>query len=288
MKNAGIYLHIPFCLSRCSYCDFATGMYNEASAERYVLNLITEIESWREVEPPENVDTIYFGGGTPSLLTPPQLEALLKAVRERFTVSANSEITIEINPGSVTSDKLTAFREIGINRASFGAQTFDDHELARLGRSHSSNDTRQTFRHLRDAGFDNISLDLIAGLPGQTMAGWKRILMKPSRCGLNTFLSICWKSIRVHRSPITSRVDFSPSLMRTLPRRCMKQCWTGPSPKAMSTTKYQISACLGGQRDTIRNTGSQRHTTASAVPHIPTTAGSGAGRMSAIWFAIAK
>jgi oxygen-independent coproporphyrinogen-3 oxidase len=176
MKNAGIYLHIPFCLSRCSYCDFATGMYNEASAERYVLNLITEIESWREVEPPENVDTIYFGGGTPSLLTPPQLEALLKAVRERFTVSANSEITIEINPGSVTSDKLTAFREIGINRASFGAQTFDDHELARLGRSHSSNDTRQTFRHLRDAGFDNISLDLIAGLPGQTMAGWIRNL----------------------------------------------------------------------------------------------------------------
>lgn len=176
MKDAGIYIHIPFCRSRCSYCDFATGMYSAAMAERYVLSLINEIGSWREVEPPENVDTIYFGGGTPSLLSPAQLEALLNAVRERFTVSADAEVSIEINPGSVTHEALAAFRGLGINRASFGAQTFDDGELARLGRSHTSDDTRRTFRYLRDAGFDNISFDLIAGLPGQTMAGWRRNL----------------------------------------------------------------------------------------------------------------
>ncbi|HEY8184735.1 MAG TPA: radical SAM family heme chaperone HemW [Pyrinomonadaceae bacterium] len=176
MKNAGVYIHIPFCRSHCSYCDFATGMYNEATAERYVLSLVNEIESWREVEPPQTVDTIYFGGGTPSLLSPAQLEMLLQAVHAQFKVSPSSEVTIEINPGSATSEVLAAFRALGINRASFGAQTFDDHELARLGRSHTADDTRRTFRYLRDAGFDNISFDLIAGLPGQTMAGWRRNL----------------------------------------------------------------------------------------------------------------
>jgi oxygen-independent coproporphyrinogen-3 oxidase len=176
MKPAGIYIHIPFCRSRCSYCDFATGMYNAAMAERYVHSLVNEIGSWREVEPAETVDTIYFGGGTPSLLSPAQLEALLKVVRQRFSVSADAEVSIEINPGTVTPEALAAFRHLGINRASFGAQTFDDGELARLGRSHTADETRRTYHHLRDAGFDNISFDLIAGLPGQTIERWRRNL----------------------------------------------------------------------------------------------------------------
>lgn len=182
MKPAGIYIHIPFCRSRCSYCDFATGMYDAAVAERYVRSLVNEITSWREVELTETasqIDTIYFGGGTPSLLTPSQLATVLDAVHQRFAVSPRkeaAEVTIEINPGSVTPETLRQFRSLGINRASFGAQTFDDRELARLGRSHSSNDTRRTFRYLRDAGFTNVSFDLIAGLPGQTMAGWQRNL----------------------------------------------------------------------------------------------------------------
>ena len=201
MKPAGIYIHIPFCRSRCSYCDFATGMYSAALAERYVQTLIVEITSWREVEPPETVDTIYFGGGTPSLLSPVQLETLLSAVRKRFDVSLDAEITIEINPGSATPETLAAFRSLGINRASFGAQTFDDNELARLGRSHSADDTRRTFRYLRDAGFDNVSFDLIAGLPGQTMAGWRRNLDEAFRCGPNTCLSTCSRSTRERRSP---------------------------------------------------------------------------------------
>jgi len=176
MKTAGIYIHIPFCRSRCSYCDFATGMYSAAAAERYVPGLVNEIQSWREVEKTEAVDTIYFGGGTPSLLSPFQLETLLQALRDRFEVSSDAEVTMEMNPGTVTSETLAEFRTLGVNRASFGAQTFDDLELARLGRSHTSDDTRRTFRYLRDAGFDNVSLDLIAGLPGQTMAGWERNL----------------------------------------------------------------------------------------------------------------
>ncbi|HCX31798.1 MAG TPA: coproporphyrinogen III oxidase [Blastocatellia bacterium] len=180
MKNAGIYIHIPFCRSRCSYCDFATGMYSAPAAERYVASLAKEISSWRVDEDLdaqiENVDTIYFGGGTPSLLTPAQLKTLLDAVKTRFRVSAATEVTMEINPGTVTPETLAEFRRLGINRASFGAQTFDDGELARLGRSHNSDDTRRTFRYLRDAGFDNVSFDLIAGLPGQTVAGWQQNL----------------------------------------------------------------------------------------------------------------
>jgi len=176
MKPAGIYIHIPFCRSRCSYCDFATGMYNAETAERYVRALVSEIGSWRVVDPPEPVDTIYFGGGTPSLLAPSQLETLLNAVHERFTVSPSTEVTLEINPGSATPETLYSFRSLGINRASFGVQTFDDGELARLGRAHSADDARRTFRQLREFGFANITFDLIAGLPGQTMVGWRRNL----------------------------------------------------------------------------------------------------------------
>jgi oxygen-independent coproporphyrinogen-3 oxidase len=176
MKPAGIYIHIPFCRSRCSYCDFATGLYESALAKRYVASVVSEMTSWREVEQPETVDTIYFGGGTPSLLSPAQLEVLLNAAHKRFDVSPNAEVTMEMNPGTVTPEALAAFRELGINRASFGAQTFDDRELARLGRSHSSDDTRRTYSLLRDAGFDNVSFDLIAGLPGQTLNGWTRNL----------------------------------------------------------------------------------------------------------------
>ncbi len=151
-------------------------MYESALAERYVASVVKEIASWREVDQPETVDTIYFGGGTPSLLSPAQLEALMEAVRTRFDVSPNAEVTMEMNPGTVTPETLMAFKELGTNRASFGAQTFDDRELARLGRSHSADDTRRTFSLLREAGFDNVSFDLIAGLPGQTLSGWKRNL----------------------------------------------------------------------------------------------------------------
>jgi oxygen-independent coproporphyrinogen-3 oxidase len=176
LKPAGIYIHIPFCRSRCSYCDFATGMYESALAERYVASVVSEIASWREVAPPETVDTIYFGGGTPSLLSAEQLRLLMNSVHHRFDVSPEAEVTMVMNPGTVTDTSLAAFRKLGINRASFGAQTFDDRELARLGRSHSVADTRRTFSLLREAGFDNVSFDLIAGLPGQTLAQWERNL----------------------------------------------------------------------------------------------------------------
>ncbi len=151
-------------------------MYDAEVAKRYVGALVSEIESWQGADQAALVDTVYFGGGTPSLLSPQQLHTILDAVHQRFTVSPDAEITLEINPGSATLEILSEFRRSGVNRASFGAQTFDDNELARLGRSHDSADTRRTFSYLRAAGFDNVSFDLIAGLPGQTIAGWQRNL----------------------------------------------------------------------------------------------------------------
>src|ERR1044072_1274702 len=172
MTAAGLYLHIPFCSSRCSYCDFATGLYQAELAGRYVHALVTEIRSSSYCG--EKIDTIYFGGGTPSLLAPAQLESILKTLHDCFKIDSRSEVTLEINPGSVDTEKLRAFRSLGINRASFGAQTFDDAELAKLGRSHTTADTLKTFNDLRGVGFENVSFDLIAGLPGQTLAGWQR------------------------------------------------------------------------------------------------------------------
>lgn len=182
MDQSGIYIHIPFCRSRCSYCDFATGAYDDASAERYVQVVAEEIRAFgkaqnlRTLEAAFEVDTIFFGGGTPSLLTPAQIAYLLDAVRARFRVAADSEVTMEMNPGTVTLPALQEFRRLGINRASFGAQTFDDRELRRLGRTHTAEDARRTLADLRTAGFDNVSFDLIAGLPAQTLDAWSENL----------------------------------------------------------------------------------------------------------------
>ena len=176
MPAAGVYIHIPFCKSRCSYCDFATDVYRSSDAvERYVGALYSEIQR-SGVRDQNSVDTVYYGGGTPSLLTPEQVGRILSAVRDRFSIHADAEITMEVNPATVTPDSLAAYRELGVNRASFGVQTFNDHDLKLLARGHDANDARTTFKLLRQAGFDNVSFDLIAGLPGQTMDDWRRNL----------------------------------------------------------------------------------------------------------------
>jgi len=185
----GVYLHIPFCRSRCSYCDFAVSIYQSDSAEKYVEVLCEEVQSSKfKVQSPA-IDTIYFGGGTPSLLTPKQAEKILRAVFSRFSIQSNAEITMEMNPGTLTPEKARDFRSLGVNRASYGAQTFDDDELKRLGRRHTAEDVRKTIDLLRAADFSNVSFDLIAGLPGQTLSDWERNLnealkLKPEHLSL--------------------------------------------------------------------------------------------------------
>lgn len=174
MSKAGVYLHIPFCRSRCSYCDFATDVYKSAEiVENYVSALTKEINFFSASGA---IDTIYFGGGTPSLLSPLQLERILNTIYRKFSVAADSEITMEMNPATVSLETLKAYKNLGVNRASFGAQTFDDAELKRLGRRHTASDVRETIELLRAADYANVSFDLIAGLPRQTLQDWDRNL----------------------------------------------------------------------------------------------------------------
>lgn len=177
---AGIYIHIPFCETRCHYCNFATGGYESELARRYVAAVRAEISRAEIKLGMRQVDSIYFGGGTPTTLTVEQLGGIIELCRAKFDVSPPSdteaEITSEANPGTITLEFLEALRAVGVNRLSFGVQSFDDGELSMIGRSHSAEDARQALRLARAAGFENISIDLIAGLPEQKMETWRRNL----------------------------------------------------------------------------------------------------------------
>jgi oxygen-independent coproporphyrinogen-3 oxidase len=179
---AGIYIHIPFCATRCHYCNFATGGYESELARRYTAAVREEIERAAVSNEPtirggmRSVDTIYFGGGTPTTLTVDQISSLIETCRRSFDVASDSEITAEANPGSISRNYLEELRSAGVNRLSFGAQSFDDGELQMIGRTHSSEDAREAVRTARAAGFTNVSIDLIAGLPEQKMETWRRNL----------------------------------------------------------------------------------------------------------------
>jgi oxygen-independent coproporphyrinogen III oxidase len=165
----GLYLHIPFCGAICHYCNFNRGLLDAGLKARYVDALATEILRASDGSP---ADTIYFGGGTPSLLDPAELARLIAACRDAFAVTPDAEVTIELNPETASAAYLDAVRAAGVNRLSIGVQSFDDAELARLGRVHSAARARDAVRLARAAGFDDLSLDLMMWLPGQSVAGW--------------------------------------------------------------------------------------------------------------------
>jgi len=165
----GLYLHIPFCSHICNYCNFNRGLFDAGLKARYVAALETEI---RRAGDGGAADTIFFGGGTPSLLAPDEIGSVIQSLRDRVALTAGAEITLETNPETVDREKLERFREAGVNRISFGVQSFQDAELKRLGRIHSADRARAAVREARAAGFDNVSLDLMMWLPGQSVDGW--------------------------------------------------------------------------------------------------------------------
>jgi oxygen-independent coproporphyrinogen-3 oxidase len=170
MAPAGIYIHIPFCAAICNYCNFNRGLHDDGLRRRYVDALVTDIRG--SADPTVDADTIFFGGGTPSLLEPAEFGRVVAACRDAFTVSSDAEITLEANPESSTAAALEGFRAAGANRLSFGVQSFRDEELRRLGRLHSSRTAREAVQLARAAGFDNLSLDLMMWLPGQNTEQW--------------------------------------------------------------------------------------------------------------------
>jgi len=165
----GLYLHVPFCSSICNYCNFNRGLFDAAVKERYVAALEREILTTGRGEA---VDTIFFGGGTPSLLDPAEIAVLIGACRRAFAVTDDPEITLETNPETSNVSRMRDFRAAGVSRVSFGVQSLRPAELSRLGRLHSADRARLAFAEARDAGFDNISLDLMMWLPEQSIAHW--------------------------------------------------------------------------------------------------------------------
>lgn len=169
-----LYLHIPFCTHRCAYCDFNTYAGQKQLIPAYVEALCAEVEWVGGTAPRDlSLDTLYFGGGTPSLMTPRQFASILGAIRRSFQVAEDAEITTEANPGTVSAEDLGAFRAVGINRISLGVQSSNGEELRMLERTHSYGDVLQAVSGARRAGFDNLSLDLIYGLPEQTLETWQ-------------------------------------------------------------------------------------------------------------------
>jgi oxygen-independent coproporphyrinogen-3 oxidase len=179
----GLYLHVPFCASICNYCNFNRGLFDPGRKTRYVDALVEEIARAGAGEgsasgagdrsrPRAQADSIYLGGGTPSLLEPAEVARILRACESAFDVGADREVTLEANPETVTVDRLAAFREAGVGRVSFGVQSFRDEELLRLSRRHDAGRARAAVGEARRAGIENLSLDLMMWLPGQRVEEW--------------------------------------------------------------------------------------------------------------------
>lgn len=181
-RPMGIYLHIPFCVRKCDYCDFLSAPAAAQTRRQYVMRLTEEIRQFEDTED-YWVRSIFFGGGTPSLLEAEEIAVLMRALRETFSLEEAAdgtvpEVTIECNPGTLTMEKLRTYRQCGINRLSLGLQSADEKELKLLGRIHTWEDFQESFMQAREAGFDNINVDLMSALPGQTRASWKHTLEK--------------------------------------------------------------------------------------------------------------
>jgi oxygen-independent coproporphyrinogen-3 oxidase len=176
--SLSLYIHIPFCDHRCAYCDFNAYAGLDSLMPRYVAALAAEIAAWAHLLGPRPLATVFFGGGTPSLLPLPLLAQVVDAVRAAFLVPADVEWSLEANPGTVDEVYLRGLRALGINRLSIGAQSFDDAELRRLDRIHDAAAAEAAFRAARVAGFTNVNLDLMFGLAGQDLASWERTLRR--------------------------------------------------------------------------------------------------------------
>ncbi|HOR22213.1 MAG TPA: radical SAM family heme chaperone HemW [Ruminococcus sp.] len=166
MSSLGLYFHVPFCGRKCGYCDFYSVCYRKEQAELYIQAVLRNIRHYSDLS--RCTDTVYFGGGTPSLLAPEQLRQILDEARDSFRLAENGEITLEANPSTLTLEKLQKLREIGINRLSIGVQSMNDEELSLLGRTHTAARAEKAVLEAAQAGFGNISCDLMIGLPGQT------------------------------------------------------------------------------------------------------------------------
>lgn len=178
VRELELYLHIPFCVRKCAYCDFLSAPADEALRRQYTDALIREITGYKNRYQDCRVSTVFIGGGTPSLLSPEQVRRIFSALRDHFRIDPEAEITLEANPGTVTEEKILAWKKAGVNRVSIGLQSVRDEELRILGRIHDYRQFLETWKLIRQAGMKNVNIDLISAIPGQTPKSWRETLRK--------------------------------------------------------------------------------------------------------------
>lgn len=238
-KDLGLYIHIPFCVKKCEYCDFLSWNAGEEERQQYVAALLSEIESYREFAKGYRVSTIFIGGGTPSVLLPKQMEDILQKIYEIFELERRPEITIEVNPGTVDEEKLQCYKENGVNRLSMGLQSVKDEKLRLLGRIHTYQEFVESYELARKAGFDNISIDLISSVPGQTLQEWKKEL--ETAAAQNPEHISVYQLIIEEGTPFYEKYAEHPELLPDEETSREIYLWTGKFLKEAGYEQYEIS-----------------------------------------------
>lgn len=257
-KPLGIYIHIPFCQSKCAYCDFLSGPANDGEKKEYVKALQTQIESYRFLAAEYDVRTIFIGGGTPSSIDPNEIKEILEHVYRVFNIDIqknedvikeqtknneikrdNIEITIEANPGTLTKEKLLIYRQAGINRISMGLQSTNNSELKLLGRIHTYEQFEENYYMARECGFDNINVDLMSALPGQTVETWEETIKKI--CALNPEHISAYSLIIEEGTPFYDKYADNDELLPTEEDDRMMYHITRTMLKSSGYERYEIS-----------------------------------------------
>lgn len=238
-KDLGLYVHIPFCVRKCEYCDFLSWSAGEEEREQYVNALLSEIESYRDFVKGYRVSTIFVGGGTPSVLRPKQMERILQKIYEVFELEKRPEITIEVNPGTVDEEKLQCYKANGVNRLSMGLQSVKDEKLRLLGRIHTYQEFAESYELARKVGFDNISIDLISSVPGQTLQEWKEEL-EIAAVQNPEHISV-YQLIIEEGTPLYEKYAEHPELLPDEETSREIYLWTGRFLKEAGYEQYEIS-----------------------------------------------
>ena len=250
-KDLGLYIHIPFCIKKCAYCDFLSWSGDKDQKEEYVRDLEQEIRSYKTFAADYQVSTVYFGGGTPSILETGQIERIMGALRQTFRIEKKAEITLEMNPGTARKEKLKVYRQLGINRLSIGIQSVKNENLKLLGRIHTYEDFLESYHIAREAGFDNISGDLISSLPGQTLETWKEeleILMKTPLEHLSVYQLIIEEGTEFYK-----RYGEHEELLPDEETSREIYLWTGKYLKKQGFGQYEISNYARPGRESRHN-----------------------------------
>lgn len=238
-KELGLYVHIPFCVKKCGYCDFLSWCGTSEEKETYVQALLKEIESYREFARGYRVSTVFVGGGTPSVLEAGQMERVLGNIQEVFELEKKPEITLEMNPGTVTEEKLQCYKENGVNRLSIGLQSVKNEKLEVLGRIHSYEEFLESYELARKAGFTNISVDLISSIPGQKLEEWKEELAALS--ALSPEHISVYQLIIEAETPFYEKYAEHEELLPDEEESREIYLWTGSFLKEQGYEQYEIS-----------------------------------------------